>query len=67
MSNWPNYKSDAWQKLLMAKADLLVVQEARCTAAELKEMARQQKGQVVYGAEVEGRVLVAALAWQGAS
>ncbi len=52
----------AWAKLLTAEADLLVVQEARCTAAEIKEMARQQKFQVVFGTEVEGCVLVAAFA-----
>ncbi len=56
----------AWAKLLAAEADLLVVQEARCTAAELREMARQQRCQVVYGAEVDGCVLAAAIAWQGA-
>ena len=55
----------AWVKLLTAGADLLVVQEARCTAAELTDLARQQNCQVVFGAEVEGVVLVAAFAWQG--
>ncbi len=53
-----------WVKLFTAEADLLVVQEARCAAAELKTMARQQNCQVVYGAEVDGCVLVAAFAWQ---
>jgi hypothetical protein len=53
----------AWAKLLTAQADLLVAEEARCTAAELKTMARQQNCQVVYGAEVDG---CAAFAWQGA-
>ncbi len=55
----------AWAKLLTAEADLLVVQEVRCTAAELQEMARRQICQVVYGAEVDECVLVAAFAWQG--
>ena len=55
----------AWVKLLTAGADLLVVQEARCTAAELTDLAKQQNCQVVSGAEVEGVVLVAAFAWQG--
>ena len=52
-------------KLLTAGADLLVIQEARCAAAELKEMARQQNCQVVYVAEVDGSLLVAVFAWQG--
>ncbi len=51
----------AWAKLLTAEAVLLEVQEARCTAAELTTMARQQNRQVVYGAEIDGRVLVASL------
>jgi hypothetical protein len=46
----------AWAKLLTAESDLLVVQEARCTAAELETMARQQNRQAVYGAEVDGCV-----------
>ena len=57
----------AWVKLLTAGTDLLVVQEARCTAAELQEMARRQKCQLVYGAEVDGCILVAAFARQGRS
>ncbi len=49
----------------MGGADLLVIQEAHCAAAELQEMARRQKCQVVYGAEADGCVLVAAFTWQG--
>ncbi len=52
----------ACTKLLTPGADLLVAQEARCAAVELKEMARQQECQVVYAAEVDGCVLVAAFA-----
>ncbi len=48
----------AWVKLLTAGADLLVVQQARCTAAELTDLARPQNCQVVFGAEVEGVVLL---------
>ncbi len=38
-----------------------MAQEARCAAAELETMARQQRRQVVYGAEVDGCVLVAVI------
>ncbi len=56
----------ARSKLPTAEADLLVVQEARCTAAELEALAMQQPCQVVYRSEVGGTVLVAAFAWKGA-
>ncbi len=52
-------------KLLTGETDQLVTQAARCTAGELETMPKQQKCQVVYGAEVEGCILVAAFAWQG--
>ncbi len=44
---------------------MVVAQEARCSAAELEDLARQQNCQVVYAAEVVGIVLEAAFAWQG--
>ena len=45
--------------------DLLVVQEARAKAEDLRNLAQQQGCQVVYGEEVDGMVLVAAFAWTG--
>ena len=45
------------------QAGLAVLQEVRCNASELSEMARKAGRQVVYGEEFEGTVLVAAFAW----
>ncbi len=64
MANVTSLKG-AWQKLLTAEADLLVMQEVRCTADELETMAKKPKCQVVSGAEVERNKLVAAFAWKG--
>ncbi len=48
------------------KADLMILQEVRCTAKELQDMSSKEKCQVVYGEEVQGVILVAAFAWCGA-
>ena len=55
----------AWQKVASLGAELLVLQEVRCTLKELEEIAVKAKAQVVCGREVDGKVLVAALAWAG--
>jgi hypothetical protein len=52
--------------LLNAKPDLLILQEVRCTIAELQDLARRANCQLVYGEELEDTVLVAAFAWTGA-
>ena len=54
-----------WAKLLTTGADLLILQEVRCTAKELQAMAIKAKGQVVFGEDVQGTILVAAFAWNG--
>ncbi len=52
----------AWKTLQLEKADLLIFQEVRMGSAALRKLAGCQ---VVYGAEVEGEILVAVMARQG--
>ncbi len=42
-----------------------MLQEARCTQDELRDLATLSNAQVVFGTEVEGKVLFAAFAWRG--
>ena len=71
LGHWPRLSANctslkgAWPKLLTTKADLLILQEVRCTAMELQAMASKAKVQVVFGEEVQGTILVAAFAWSG--
>ena len=52
----------AWQTLRMEQADLLILQEVRLGAVELHKLAAEANCQVVHGEEIDGEILVAALA-----
>jgi exonuclease III len=55
----------AWKGLRLEEADLYIFQEVRMDAAGLRKLAADAGYQVVYGAEVEGEILVAVMARQG--
>ena len=52
----------AWKGLKLEESDLCIFQEVRMDAAGLRKLAADAGYQVVYGAEVEGNILVAAFA-----
>ena len=47
----------AWKKVASLGAELLLLQEVRCTVQELQEIATQARAQVVHGQVVDGKVL----------
>ena len=55
----------AWKKLQLEEAELLIFQVVRMGSAALRKLAADAGCQVVYGAEVEGEILVAVMARQG--